>query len=52
MLDENVSFEQAMLLENALREHGKDYETWYFPQYTHYIPPVKNAEIVRDFVSG
>ena len=35
-------------LENALREHRKDYETWYFPKYTHYIPPVKNAEVVRD----
>ncbi len=47
-LDENVSIEQAKLLENALREHDKDYETWYFPKYTHYIPPVKNAEVVRD----
>ncbi len=47
-LDEHVSVEQARLLENALREHNKDYETWYFPEYTHYIPPVKNAEIVRN----
>lgn len=48
MQDEHVSIEQAVLLENALSEHDKKYETWYFPAYTHYIPPVKNAEIVRD----
>jgi dipeptidyl aminopeptidase/acylaminoacyl peptidase len=48
MLDMNVSFQQAVLLENALREHKKEYETWYFPEYTHYIPPVKNAQLVRD----
>lgn len=48
MKDAHVSIEQAVLLENALSEHYKDYETWYFPEYTHYIPPVKNAEIVRD----
>ena len=48
MLDTNVSFEQARLLENALREHNKVYETWYFPEYTHFIPPVMNAQLVRD----
>jgi hypothetical protein len=36
------------LLENALREHKKVYETWYFKDYTHFIPPVKNAQLVRD----
>jgi len=48
MLDEHVSFEQAVLLENALQRYDKKYETWYFPEYTHYIPPAKNMEIVRD----
>ncbi|MER2090129.1 MAG: prolyl oligopeptidase family serine peptidase, partial [Sporosarcina sp.] len=48
MIDENVSFQQAILLENALREHKKVYETWYFPEYTHFIPPVMNAQLVRD----
>ena len=48
MLDEHVSIEQAKLLENALRENNKVHETWYFPQYTHYIPPTRNAQIVRD----
>lgn len=46
--DEHVSIEQANLLETALREERKRYETWYFPQYTHHIPPVENAQIVRD----
>jgi dipeptidyl aminopeptidase/acylaminoacyl peptidase len=48
MLDTNVSFQQAVLLENALREHKKVYETWYFKDYTHFIPPVMNAQLVRD----
>jgi dipeptidyl aminopeptidase/acylaminoacyl peptidase len=48
MLDTNVSFQQAVLLENALREHDNVYETWYFPEYTHFIPPVMNAQLVRD----
>jgi len=51
MIDENVSFQQAVLLENALREHRKVYETWYFPEYTHFIPPVMNAQLVRDLCS-
>ncbi|WP_342514863.1 prolyl oligopeptidase family serine peptidase [Sporosarcina sp. FSL K6-1522] len=48
MLDMNVSFEQAKLLEHALQEQRKVYETWYFPEYTHFIPPVMNAQLVRD----
>ncbi|MEK3937569.1 prolyl oligopeptidase family serine peptidase [Sporosarcina sp. FSL W7-1349] len=48
MKDDNVSFEQAILLEDALREHGKPYDTWYFPDYTHYFPPAINAKTVRD----
>ncbi len=48
MLDTNVSFQQAVLLENALREHKKMYETWYFKEYTHFIPPKMNAQLVRD----
>ncbi|MBE1555455.1 alpha/beta hydrolase family protein [Sporosarcina limicola] len=48
MKDGNVSFEQAILLENTLREHRKVCETWYFPDYTHYIPTSVNAQLVRD----
>ncbi|WP_252503887.1 S9 family peptidase [Sporosarcina sp. Marseille-Q4943] len=48
MKDDNVSFEQAILLEDALREKEKQYETWYFPDYNHYFPPAHNAQIVRD----
>lgn len=46
--DTNVSPEQAALLENALRDNGKVYETWYFPTYTHYFPPGANRQTVRD----
>ena len=35
-------------LKMRLREHHKVYETMYFPEYTHFIPPVKNAQIVRE----
>lgn len=48
MSDEHVSFEQAKLLESALKENDKSVETWYFPKYTHHIPPTMNAQIVRD----
>lgn len=48
MKDDNVSFEQAILLEDALREKDRPYETWYFPEYTHYFPTAHNAQIVRD----
>ncbi len=48
MIDENVSFQQAVLLENALREHNNRYETWFFPEYTHFIPPGMNMKLVRD----
>lgn len=48
MLDEHVSIHQARLLENALNAHGKEVDTWYFPKYTHHIPPAPNRKIVRD----
>ncbi len=48
MLDAHVSVEQAQLLENALREYDKVYETMYFPTFTHHIPPVENTRIVRE----
>ncbi|MFS0574525.1 prolyl oligopeptidase family serine peptidase [Sporosarcina sp. 179-K 3D1 HS] len=48
MKDDNVSFEQAILLENALREHDKLYDTWYYPEYTHFFPPAINAKTVRE----
>ena len=48
MKDENVSFEQAILLEDALREHGRTYETWFYPEYTHHFPAEHNAQTVRD----
>lgn len=51
MLDTNVSFQQAVLLENALRDNRKVYETWYFPEYTHFIPPGMNTQLVRDLTS-
>lgn len=48
--DTNVSFEQALLLENALRDAGGRYETWYLEGYTHFIPPEMNRQLVRDAV--
>lgn len=49
-LDTNVSFEQALLLENALRDANKRYETWYLEGYTHFIPPAMNRQLVKDAV--
>lgn len=51
MEDDNVSFEQALLLEKALEENQKTYETKYFPKFTHFIPPVQNVQIVRELCS-
>lgn len=48
ILDEHVSIEQAKILENALNAYKKDVSTWYFPQFTHHIPPASNRAIVRD----
>ena len=48
--DTNVSFEQALLLENALRDAGKEFDTWYLEGYTHYIPPEMNRQLVKDAV--
>lgn len=49
--DEHVKVEQAYRLEKILSKYGKAYETWYFPEYTHHIPPLQNAKIVRDLCS-
>lgn len=51
MQDSNVSFQQSVLLEDALRKHDNLYETWYFPEYTHFIPPSMNTKLVRDLCS-
>lgn len=48
MLDEHVSIQQAKLLEDTLMAHQKKVETWYFPQFTHHIPPISNRKIVKD----
>jgi dipeptidyl aminopeptidase/acylaminoacyl peptidase len=45
--DENVSPGQAYLLEEALKLNGQLHETWYFPDYTHFFPPVANRRTVR-----
>lgn len=49
-LDTNVSFEQALLLENALRDANKEFETWYLEGLTHYIPPEMNRQLVKNAV--
>ncbi|WP_153730916.1 alpha/beta hydrolase family protein [Sporosarcina obsidiansis] len=49
-MDTNVSFEQALLFENALRDANKEYETWYLEGFTHYIPPKMNRQLVKDAV--
>lgn len=47
MLDEHVSPEQASRLESELEQHHKQHETWYYPNFTHHIPPMENTAIVR-----
>lgn len=45
--DQHVAIEQAYLLEKQLKAHNKKYTTMYFPNYTHYIRPQHNMEIVH-----
>lgn len=45
--DKNVSVNHAYRLEKRIKELGKEVESWYFPQYTHYFPPHENRETVR-----
>ena len=45
--DENVLPAQAYLLEEALKLNGQPHETWYFPEYNHFFPPVANRKTAR-----
>ncbi|MED3764858.1 prolyl oligopeptidase family serine peptidase [Ureibacillus sp. FSL K6-8385] len=45
--DENVSIEQSYRLERALKEAGKDVETWYQADLAHHYPPHINRETVK-----
>ncbi|OEH92111.1 alpha/beta hydrolase family protein [Bacillus solimangrovi] len=51
MQDKNVSIEHATRLEKALLKHKKKVESWIFNDYTHYFPPEKNREIVRNLTA-
>lgn len=46
--DMHVSIDHALELEKCLRELGKQVETWYFPNVTHYFPPSLNRRVVKD----
>lgn len=46
MLDENVSFKHAKLLETGLKSNNKRVETWFYPEFTHFFPSVQNRNVV------
>lgn len=46
--DENVSIEQSIMLEDALKGAGKPVETWYFAEFNHHFPPAEAARVTRD----
>lgn len=46
--DKNVSVEHAYRLEKRLIELGKQVESWYFEEYTHYFPPSINRETLHN----
>ncbi|MFT8319792.1 MAG: prolyl oligopeptidase family serine peptidase [Bacillus sp. (in: firmicutes)] len=48
MLDKNVSIKHSYQLEKGLLKAGKEVETWYFPEYTHYFPPFINRKVVSN----
>ncbi|QBK26587.1 alpha/beta hydrolase family protein [Ureibacillus thermophilus] len=45
--DQNVSIEQSKRLEKALKEAGKEVETWYMSGLAHHFPPNLNRETVQ-----
>lgn len=45
--DKHVSAQHAFMLEEALKIDGRRYETWYFPEYTHFFPPAANRQTVK-----
>lgn len=45
--DKNVSVDHAYRLERRLKELGKEVESWYFPDFTHYFPPAENRNTVK-----
>ncbi|MCQ6274454.1 S9 family peptidase [Bacillus sp. V3B] len=49
--DQNVSPEHAYRLEVRLKALGKQVDSWYFNEYTHYFPPAVNRQIVTDLTS-
>ncbi|UAC47634.1 prolyl oligopeptidase family serine peptidase [Bacillus aquiflavi] len=49
--DLNVSIKHAYLLEQQLHILNKDVQSWYFPQFNHYFPPVVNRIVVKDLTS-
>ncbi|MEH7389041.1 prolyl oligopeptidase family serine peptidase [Bacillus sp. JJ1503] len=49
--DENVSVEHAYRLEKRLRSLGKEVESWYFREFTHFFPPAINRRVVRDLTN-
>lgn len=49
--DRNVSIEHSIRLEERLKSLGKEVETWYFSDFTHYFPPAINRQIVTDLCS-
>lgn len=49
--DQNVSIEQARQLHRKLKNYGKQTETWYFENFTHFFPPKTNRETVKKLVN-
>lgn len=45
--DLNVSVQHAYRLEEKLLQYGKEVESWYFSQFTHYFPPKVNRQTVK-----
>lgn len=46
--DENVGFEHATLLEDGLKEKGKQVETRYLKDHHHFVPDPLNRKILRE----
>lgn len=45
--DKNVSVEHSYRLEKRVKELGKEVDSWYYPEFTHYFPPAENRATVK-----
>lgn len=50
MLDQNVSVQHALMLEQCAKKYKKQVEKWYFQEYDHHFPPLQNKRVTEQMI--